>query len=50
MHNIDIQYIVEVINRKNNLLLHDLSTNFRKFHELVKSVLKDDLNELGNIK
>ena len=30
--------------------MHDLGTNFRKFHELVKSVLKDDLNELGNIK
>ena len=50
MHNIEYQYIAVVNNHKNKLHMHDLNTNFRKFLELAKNILSEDLDNDGNFK
>jgi hypothetical protein len=50
MHNIEKQYIAVIFNHKNKLPMHDLSTNFRKFLELAKEFLSEEIDVLGNIK
>jgi hypothetical protein len=50
MHNIELQYIAVVNHYKNKLPMHDLYANFRKFSDLVKNVLTEDLDYEGNVK
>ena len=48
MHNTDKQYIRCIIYHNKTSIMHNLRSNFDKFLELTKSVLKEKINSSGN--
>jgi hypothetical protein len=48
MHNIDIQYLRSKKHHFNTSIMHNLKSNFDRFHDIAKSVFKNRINSLGN--
>lgn len=48
MHSGEMQYIMHYCRTKNNTTMHDLETNYEKFHNLTKTFFHKELNEEGN--
>lgn len=49
-HNIENQFLKEELRSSKLLFMHNLSTNFRQFLEITKSVFKSSINTDGNFK
>ena len=50
MHNTDKQYIRCIIYHNKTSAMHNLRTNFDKFFDLTKSILKERINSSGNLR